>query len=50
MKVYTVLIEDRDGNVVNSLETQDVQAAEAEIARVRAQNPDAMITRTEREA
>jgi 2-methylisocitrate lyase-like PEP mutase family enzyme len=49
MKVYTVLIEDRSGNQIGHIETRDVQAAEAEIARVRAQDPNAMITRTERE-
>jgi hypothetical protein len=49
MKVYTVLVEDRSGNQLDRIETRDVQAAEAQIARVRAQNPNAMITRTERE-
>lgn len=50
MKVYTVTVEDRDGNVLKTVETCDGQEAEAAINSARSKNPDAMITRTEREA
>jgi hypothetical protein len=50
VKVYIVLIEDRSGNQIRRVETCDAQGAEAAINEAKAANPDAMITRTEREA
>jgi hypothetical protein len=47
--LIAVLIEDRDGKELAAFETEDAQAADAEIARVRVWYPDAMVTRTETE-
>lgn len=50
MKVYTVTVEDRDGNQISSIRTCDIHEAEAVINEAKVANPNAMIVRTEGEA
>lgn len=49
MKRITVIIEDRKGNVLKTVEADSEQAADAVINRVKAADPNALITRTEQE-
>jgi hypothetical protein len=49
VKVFTVTVEDRDGRETTAVETRDEQAAEAAVNAAKAADPNAMITRTERE-
>lgn len=50
MKVITVTVEDRDGEVLATSEFTDPQQAAQAEAQVRACYPDALIVRTEQEA